>query len=111
MKVVFKKANQSCVAVGDIDNSLKALQHHVGGYIQTVTIPKTKLVIVMDEEGKLKGKESNIKYGPDIIVGDILIAAHGDNGNFRDLTFEEIEMAIDFLKSRSCRKRGKNYER
>ena len=107
MKVVFKKANQSYVAVGDIDNSLKALQQYVTGYIETLTIPRTNLIIIMDEEGKLKKKSPNIKFGRDTIVGDILIAAHDDNGNFRDLTFEEIEMAIDILKARSIVRGGK----
>jgi len=61
------------------DTSLKTLQTAVGGYIQIVNAPDGRL-IVLDEEGKLKGKEVN-EYATDIyknpydcIVGDVVIA-------------------------------------
>lgn len=37
---------------------LRELQHYVGGYIETVNVGNGK-VLIMDEEGKLKGKLPN----------------------------------------------------
>ncbi len=60
------------------DTSLKSLQGAVGGYIEIVNAPNGKL-IVLDEEGKLKGKAVNLVatrlYGNpnDVIVGDVVI--------------------------------------
>lgn len=38
--------------------TLLEMQHHVGGYIETVNVGNGKVLIV-DEEGKLKGKLPN----------------------------------------------------
>ena len=109
MKAVFKKANQAYSSTGDIDNSLKALQQYIGGYIQTLTIPRTKLIIIMDKKSKQKKKITNIRLGRDVIAGDIIITALDGRGNFRDLTLEEIDKAVKFLKAHSCRKQGEYY--
>lgn len=39
-----------------ISNTLENLQRTVGGYIETVTIAEG-LVLIVDEEGRIKGKE------------------------------------------------------
>jgi len=59
--------------------NLKQLQKMVGGYIELVTSPDSKYQIVIDEEGKLKGKPFNkdataLYNNPnDEIVGDAVI--------------------------------------
>ena len=67
------------------DMSLEGLQQAVGGYIQIISLqseyePQTSLVI--DEEGKLKGKPINKQatfmarhtiFPSDSIVGDVVI--------------------------------------
>ena len=63
------------------DFKLEELQGYVGGYIQIIPIDTCR-IMVMDEEGKLKGKQTNDKatellYGNimrwDYVVGDVLV--------------------------------------
>ena len=55
------------------DNDLKAFQEAVGGYIETVTLA-TDLVIICNEEGRLKGLPWNCTaFGVDF-VGTIVVA-------------------------------------
>lgn len=59
--------------------NLEQLQKMVGGYIEVVTSLDSKYQIVIDEEGKLKGKPFNkdatalLGYGDDELVGDAVI--------------------------------------
>lgn len=64
------------------DTSLKSLQSLVGGYIEIVPTNDGRLMVV-DEEGKLKGKPVNMKAttltrgivaDSDLIVGDVVVA-------------------------------------
>jgi len=61
--------------------TLEELQKAVGGYIEIVTLTD-KTLMVLDEEGKLKGKKMNLyatglfrrlKQVQDYIVGDVMI--------------------------------------
>lgn len=77
------------------DFELENLQLGVGGYIETLTIwisgidlpEEDRLLLICDEEGKLKGKPENRtatelsrRFPLDVIVGDVLIArAHGEH--------------------------------
>jgi len=61
-----------------MENSLKAFQQAVGGYIEFYPIDNGKAAAILDEEGKLKGYEGNRRIGKEIIAGDFLIV--GDNG-------------------------------
>lgn len=56
-------------------------QKHVGGYVEIVkTINQDKMLV--DEEGKIKGKEINKVaseiYGFDMIVGDVILLTGKD---------------------------------
>ena len=62
----------------DIDNTLKALQQAVGGYIETVTLPRTGLVVIVNEEGRLLDLPENgvLNIGPlmgQLLVGTVLV--------------------------------------
>lgn len=106
----------------DIDNTLEALQEFVGGYIETVTITE-KLVLICNEEGKIKNLPKNRELfwtigedkerrviRRDCLVGDALICAYDNEGNFRSLTAreqwylfqhfqpEEVDMSAEGLK-------------
>lgn len=56
------------------DNTLEAFQEAVGGYIEAVTLC-TDLVLIVNEEGRIKGLPYNITicgcqlYGPVLAVG------------------------------------------
>lgn len=55
------------------ENDLKAFQEAVGGYIETVTVA-TDLVIICNEEGRLKGLPHNTTvFGVDF-VGTVIVA-------------------------------------
>lgn len=83
-----------------IPNTLEAMQEVIGGYIETVTLPNG-LVLVMDEEGRLKALTENVRcvqYGT--IVGPVFITADQDE-DFRSLTTEEIQAARAWLMDHS----------
>ena len=76
-----------------IDNTLKAMQELVGGYIETVTTDYG--VFVLNEEGKLNGLEFNsvasimlsalggLRKG-DMVMGDVLVCG-ADGEDFSDI--------------------------
>lgn len=55
-----------------ISDSLENLQRIVGGYIETVTVAED-LVIICDEEGRLKGKEPCCTFCDVEFVGTIVL--------------------------------------
>ncbi len=79
MKVIRKKPG-ALPEVIDIENDLKSLQAEVGGYIETVTLAED-LVIICDEEGRLKGKEPNIALrgvGIDFCGTILIVGVNGE---------------------------------
>ncbi len=68
----------------EIENTLKALQEAVGGYIETVPIrfiSPDKAVMIVNEEGRLRKMEINRTaslYADTLIVGNALVV--GVNG-------------------------------
>ena len=75
----------------EIGNTLKQLQALVDGWIETVTLSRD-IVIVMNEEGRLRGMEPNVLgfVGPLVFVGR-------DGDDFRGLTEREAELLMDSL--------------
>ena len=55
--------------ITDVEPTLKEMQDFVGGYIQVVQSADTKSDIVLDEEGKLKGKFLN-KEATELYLGE-----------------------------------------
>ena len=83
-----------------IPNTEEAMQELVGGYIEVHHISGS-LLLVMDEEGRLKGLPENVRcvqYGT--IVGPVFITADKDE-DFRSLTSEEIQTARAWLMKHS----------
>lgn len=72
MRVIIKEPGKPA-AWRDIDNTLPALQEAVGGYIETLTFA-SDCVLIMDEEGRLKGKPHNVTICGADIVGTFVIA-------------------------------------
>ena len=66
-----------------MSNTLKNFQSYVEGYIETVTITKD-LVIICNEEGRLKGLPYNCTVCGYDFVGDIVFAGVKDD-EFADL--------------------------
>ena len=71
--VIIKEPGKTPVAEPVFENDLKAFQEAVGGYIEAVTLA-TDLVIICNEEGRLKGLPWNCTvFGVDF-VGPIVVA-------------------------------------
>ena len=71
MKVIRKRPGEMPEVI-DIENDADAIRAELGGYMEAVTIAEG-LVILCDEEGRLKGKAPNIAFKGLDFVGTILI--------------------------------------
>lgn len=84
--------------VREIDNTLKAFQELVGGYMETSKIwagKDSEYIAVVDEEGKLKGLEPNIYGNRDVLVGPIVITKSNGKDDFASLSKEDIRKVKD----------------
>ena len=82
----------------DIENTLEALQAAVDGYIETVTLIPGKAVMIVNEEGLLRGMTPNpaaSMIAKTKIVGPALIVGV-DGEDFTDIP-AEIRQQIDEL--------------
>ena len=86
ISVVRKKPGEQAELV-EIDNTLKALQKEVGGYIETVTLA-TDAVIICNEEGRLLNLKPNIDWMGVGWFGTILVVGV-DGEEFTDLPYPE----------------------
>lgn len=94
MKVIVKEVGKKA-EVREIANELEASQKIVGGYIEVVQVD-ADVLMVCDEEGKLKGKPYNFDLGRDIIVGDVLfVQSYGED--FTDLNEANIEKLLKYF--------------
>jgi hypothetical protein len=59
----------------DINNTIEGFQRAVGGYIETLTISTEPepLILIVDEEGRIKGKEPNLTIEGEEIVGTVVL--------------------------------------
>ena len=76
----------------ELDNTLEAKQHLVGGYIECV-YPENddSVVFVCNEEGKINGMKHNRDIGYDVIYGPFIILGDDyDNGDFKSLTDDQL---------------------
>ena len=92
MRVLIKRPDEQFGHVCNISNRLENLQRTVGGYIETHTIATSAdgkpIILVCNEEGKLKGLEHNFYLWDDEIVGTVfLCSAEGDELSDLPLTF------------------------
>lgn len=59
--------------MADINNTLADLQQAVGGYIETVTLPRTGLVVIVNEEGRLLDLPENGVLNIGLLMGQLLV--------------------------------------
>ena len=76
----------------EIENTLEAKQHLVGGYIECVyPVNDDSVVFICNEEGKINGMKLNRDIGYDIIAGPFIILGDDyENGDFKSLTGDQI---------------------
>lgn len=86
LRAIVKRPDEKYGHVCHISDTLQNLQNTVGGYIETITFNQAGFVIVLNEEGKLKGLPKNMFLGSEILVGTIIVLGSADDeGNFTDL--------------------------
>lgn len=91
LKAIIKRPDEPYGHMTSISATLENLQKTVGGYIETVGLTKSDVIIV-NEEGKLLGLEKNLRmYGDtaysDTLVGTIIVL--GTNGDeFADVKMD-----------------------
>ena len=88
IKVIIVKPNEE-PRVEEIGHELEDLQNFVGGLIQYVEL-EDNVVLICNEEGKLRGLTPNRKVGNDVIVGDFIIVGIEDEDE-TSLTDDQIE--------------------
>lgn len=79
-----------------ISNRLESLQNRVGGYIEIVSVFRD-IVMICNEEGKLKRMVPNFFYGFDVIVGPVVFAGV-ERDKLVSLKPEQIEMVKELIK-------------
>ena len=79
----------------EIENTLRAFQTAVGGHIETLTV-NTDLVIICDEDGKLKDLPYNCTICGYRFVGPVLVAGV-KRSNFADVPIGPKEFTRMFI--------------
>lgn len=89
LKCIIKMPGEEYGTMTTIPDDLTTLQAAVTGYIETVTI-SNKLIILCDEEGRLKGYPHNCTIAGIDFCGPI-VAVGSDGEDFADagITMEE----------------------
>lgn len=95
IRVLYKQPGRM-VRTMLIQNDLKRFQALVGGYIETVGVLKD-VVMIVNEEGKIKGMEPNFLYGFDLIVGPAIFC-RVDRDKLASLTEEQAEAVKILIK-------------
>lgn len=96
INVYVKLPFQDALVYSEIDNELEAFQNIVGGYIEAEPINEDILMLV-NEEGKLRHLLPNFAWRGDYIVGPAIFCRYADE-EFESATEadrETIEEAIE----------------
>lgn len=100
IKAIVKRADEEVGHMTWISNTLENLQRIVGGYIETVTMRKTRddvpIVVICNEEGLLDGLPINCTAGGVLLHGDIAIVGV-DGDEFTDVPIDFKTWKSDWL--------------
>ncbi len=103
--------------IGEVENTLEAMQNFVEGYIECVPLTN-EIDIICDECGKIKGTNDNqesidIHYNRvwlndagniiDFFVGNIMCVRHTSDGEFASIMNSDIPVIKKYLKPISFR--------
>ena len=72
IRAIIKRPDEEYGHVTHISATLENLQKTVGGYIETVGLTESDVIIV-NEEGKLLGLEKNLRMYGDTVYADTLV--------------------------------------
>lgn len=110
MKIGLLKTNSNKLEIeeiqGDINKDIHILQNLVGGYIEVLPLnafdfayPEelSNVIMLLDEEGKMKEKPVNFRLSMDYVVGDVVFI--GANPPYMvGLTEEQIPLLQAIVK-------------
>ena len=91
MLAIIKQPGEPAKRI-NIDNTLKALQKAVGGYIETVTLFED-VTLICNEEGRLMELPYNMEFLGIHFVGPVLAVGRAED-DFRGLTDEETQFVM-----------------
>ncbi len=93
IKVIIKKPEDEFGRLVEVENELEVFQSIVGGYIETTGYKN--LVIICNEEGKLRGLQPNVVLGREMLVGTIIVCgASGDEFSDVPIDFKKWEQIV-----------------
>lgn len=99
IKVIIKNPEDEFGRLVKVENELEVFQNIVGGYIETTGYKN--LVIICNEEGKLRGLEPNILLGKEMLVGTIIVCgASGDEFADVPIDFKKWEQIVNMSGTR-----------
>lgn len=75
--------------IREIENTLKAFQEIVGGYIETFTFSQD-VTLIINEDGRLMGLPVNRDFCGHRFVGPMVFVGYDDEGEFTDLPEEDL---------------------
>lgn len=95
IEVIAKQPHEAAY-VTRIKNTLEAFQAFVGGYIQAVPLSQD-VVMICNEEGKLKDMQQNFRWLYDEVVGPVLFVGADDEGDFTDCPMNKKELERELM--------------
>jgi hypothetical protein len=99
IKVIIKKPEDEFGRLVEVENELEVFQSIVGGYIETMGYKN--LVIICNEEGKLRGLQPNVVLGREMLVGTIIVCgASGDEFSDIPIDFKKWEQIVNMSGTR-----------
>lgn len=88
MRAIIKEVGKS-PEVKEIENELAEFQRLVGGYIEVVHLGD--ILLICNEEGKLKELPKNFRIGNDVIAGTAVFVGFNNDGDFTSLDDFQLE--------------------
>ena len=109
IKVIIKRPDEKIGHVTNISPTLENLQRTVDGYVEDVILMRGSgdkeghnVIMIVNEEGKIKGLDKNIIMGTwaafDVIRGTLIVAQAGPDGDLEDLDLLSFDAWKDVLK-------------
>ena len=100
IKVIIKRPDEKYGHVTHISARLENLQNTVGGYIETITVIKG-VILICNEEGKLRDLEPNMWLNGDLIRGTIIICGQsGEDISDIPITLQQWRNIVDRQEER-----------
>ena len=98
INIVYKKPHEEPISM-EIENDWEQFQKLVDGYIEVVPANDDKsIVMLINEDGKLKGLDVNVWIENTCIAGNVIFIQQDLNGEFISLTDDMIKSIIKILK-------------